>query len=87
MDLGKEMVKEGVTLTSNPRRNAKPGGIATMVRKPLIRFDRQVLIQELKEEKTLQNTHSVIFIKILHVLYFIKQTTIYRLDAKYLNDP
>jgi hypothetical protein len=72
MDLGKEMVKEGVTLTSNPRRNAKPGGIATMVRKPLIRFDRQVLIQELKEEKTLtQNTHSVIFIKILHILFII----------------
>jgi len=47
------MVKECVTLTSNPRRNAKPGEFATMVRKPLIRFDRQVLIQELKEEKTL----------------------------------
>jgi len=53
MDLGRGMVKECVTLTSNPRRNAKPGEFATMVRKPLIRFDRQVLIQELKEEKTL----------------------------------
>ncbi|KEH16114.1 hypothetical protein MTR_0321s0020 [Medicago truncatula] len=30
MDLGKGMVKERVTLTSNPKRNAKPGGIATM---------------------------------------------------------
>jgi len=44
-----------------------------MVRKPLIRFDRQVLIQELKEEKTLTpNTQSVIFNQILHVLFHRK---------------
>jgi len=31
--------KEGVTITYNPRRNVMPRGIATMVRKSLIRFD------------------------------------------------
>jgi len=41
MVLGKGMVKEDVTITSNPRRNVKPRRIATMVRKPLIRFNNK----------------------------------------------
>jgi len=40
MNLGKGMVKECATFTFNLRRNAKPWGIATMVRKPLIKFDK-----------------------------------------------
>jgi hypothetical protein len=43
MDLGNQMVKKDATIM----KIDKSRGIATMVRKPLIRF-KQVLIQELK---------------------------------------
>ena len=61
MELEKWMVKERVTLISNPRSNAKLWKNATMVRKSLIRFDKQVLIQELKERDTLTHTQKVYF--------------------------
>ena len=44
MELGTGMVKKGVTITSNPRRNVRPRGIAIMARKSLIKFDKLVLI-------------------------------------------
>jgi hypothetical protein len=45
MNLGNEMVEEGVTII----KIDKPRGIAILVRKSLIRFEH-VLIQELKEK-------------------------------------
>ncbi|AES68963.1 hypothetical protein MTR_3g019660 [Medicago truncatula] len=45
MDLGKGMVKERVTLTSNPRWNAKPGGIATMKHKR----SSKTMVEDLKK--------------------------------------
>jgi hypothetical protein len=45
MNLGNEMVEEGVTIV----KIDKPRGIAILVRKSLIRFEH-VLIQELKEK-------------------------------------
>jgi len=60
MDFGERNGKEGVTLTSNLRRNAKLWRIATMVRKPLIRFKKLGSIQNQKEAK-LPNSHKVTF--------------------------
>jgi hypothetical protein len=61
MDLGKEMVKEGVTLTSNPRRNAKLRRIATMVRKPLIRFEKLGSIQNQRKRQSSHTYTKVYF--------------------------
>jgi len=54
------MVKERVTLISNPRSNAKLWKNATMVRKSLIRFDKLGSVQNQKRDKAL-TTHKVYF--------------------------
>jgi hypothetical protein len=79
MDLGKGMVKERVKLTSNPRRNAKPGGIATMVRKPLIRFDKHGSIQNQKRDKAL-TTHKVYFFISKFYMSFISSNKLQFID-------
>jgi len=71
--------KECVTIISNSRKNVRPIGIVVMVSKSLIRFDKQVIIQKFKEEKALsQNTHSVIFIKIVLDFYSSFAPPIYK---------
>lgn len=74
MELRKGIVKERVTLTSNPIRNVKLRRIATRVTKSLIRFDKFGSIQNIKKRDKTLITHKVyiyiyIYYQFLDTLY------------------